>query len=78
MRRLNQLKSRLQKEPSMFKEYDDIFKTQLDSGIIEPVPSSELNLTPCYFLGVVRADRDTTMLTTVFDCSAKADSKLFS
>ena len=50
MRRLNQLKSRLQKEPSMFKEYDDTFKTQLDSGIIEPVPSSELNLTPCYFL----------------------------
>ena len=81
MRRLNQLKSRLQKEPSMFKEYDDTFKTQLDSGIIEPVPSSELNLTPCYFLphhGVVRDDRDTTKLRIVFDGSAKADSKLFS
>jgi len=81
IRRLNQLKARLQKKPSLFKEYDDTFKTQLASGIIEPVPLSELEATPSHFLphhGVIREDRDTTKLRIVFDGSAKSDPKFFS
>ena len=81
VRRLNQLKVRLQKEPTMFNEYDDTFKTQLASGIIEPVPLAELEAAPSHFLphhGVIREDRDTTKLRIVFDGSAKTDLKLFS
>ena len=65
----------------MFKEYDDTFKTQLASGIIEPVPLAELEAAPSHFLphhGVIREDRDTTKLRIVFDGSAKTDLKLFS
>ena len=81
LRRLNQLRARLQKEPAMFKEYGDIFKTQLSSGIIEPVPESELDARPSHFLphhGVMREDKATTKLRIVFDGSAKANPNLFS
>jgi len=69
VRHLNQLKARLQKKPSMFKEYDNTFKTQLVSGIIA---------VPSHFLPHHGEDRDTTKLRIVFDGSAKADPKLFS
>jgi len=81
VRRLNQLRSRLQKEPSLLKEYDNIFKTQLESGIIKPVSPVELDVKPSHFLphhGVIREDRDTTKLRIVFDGSAKANPQAYS
>ena len=50
VKRLNQLKSRLLREPLLMTEYDTIFKTQLEEGIIERVPSSELDSKRCHFL----------------------------
>lgn len=76
VKRLNQLKSRLLKEPSLMTEYDTIFKTQFGKGIIERVPSSELDSKQCHFLShhcVIREDKDTTKLRIVFDGSAKSN-----
>ena len=57
-------------------EYNTIFKTQLEEGVIEHVPSSELDSKRCHFLphhGVIREDKDTTQLRIVFNGSAKSN-----
>ena len=57
-------------------EYDSIFRTQLEEGIIERVPNSELDSKRCHFLPhhcVIREDKDTTKLRIVFDGSAKSN-----
>ena len=57
------------------------FKTQLEEGIIERVPSSELDSKWCHFLphhGVIREDKDTTKLRIVFDGSVKSNFGLHS
>ena len=81
VKQLNQLKSHLLKEPSLVKEYDNIFKNQLESGIIEPVPTAELDVKPGHFLphhGIIREDRYTIKLRIVFDGSAKAVPQAYS
>eukprot|EP00795_Rhopilema_esculentum_P016499 gene16499-7917_t len=58
--RLNSLHSRLIKDPELMREYDGIFKEQLAQGIIEKVPSSELDNDNVRFMphfGVIRKDR---------------------
>ena len=41
MTRLRKLKAQLQEKNAMLMEYDKIFKIQLLTGIIEPVPQLE-------------------------------------
>ena len=72
--RLNQLYKRLMKGESILKEYDEVFRKQLEDGIIERVPHSEEGLSSRHFLphhGVIREDKETTKLRVVFDGSAK-------
>ena len=71
--RLHHLNSRLSKE-GLLNQYDDIFKEQERTGIIERVPADEENNKDVHFLphhGVVRSDKVTTKLRIVFDGSAK-------
>ena len=63
--RLMKLKARLQGKEALWLEYDKIFQTQLQTGIIEPVPQSELSSVSAHFLphhGIVQEDKDTTKL----------------
>ena len=73
--RLQSLATRLKKEPELLAQYDQIIQEQLQSGIIEKVPDSELsNHEDAHFLphhGVLRSDRTTTKLRIVYDGSAK-------
>jgi len=66
---------------SVTTEYDKIFQTQLQTGIIEPVPQSKWNSSGVHFLphhGVVRENKDTTKLRIVFNGSAKAKTQYHS
>ena len=74
--RLNSLHSSLMKKPELMQEYDSIFKEQLAQGIIEKVPSSELDNDNVRFMphsGVIRKDRVTSKVRVVFDASAKTE-----
>ena len=71
--RLHHLNARLSKE-GLLDQYDDIFKEQERTGIIERVPADEENNKDVHFLphrGVVRSDKVTRKLRIVFDGSAK-------
>ena len=79
--RLQQLKARLRHNNTLLNQYDEIFKQQMESRIIEPVPESQLNVKPVHFLphhGVVREDKDTTKLRIVFDGSAQSREHKYS
>lgn len=74
--RLRQLHSQLKKNKELLRDYDNVIKDQVKSGIIEAVPENHYNQTPIHFLphhGVIRSDRDTIKLRVVFDGSAKSD-----
>ncbi|XP_068738691.1 uncharacterized protein [Montipora capricornis] len=75
MTRLNTLVRRLRKEPSVMKEYHQIFQDQLHHGIIERVDETEEQLQgQTHYLphqAVIRTDALTTKLRVVFDASAK-------
>ncbi|XP_065062963.1 uncharacterized protein LOC135689604 [Rhopilema esculentum] len=81
---LNRLKSllcRLKGNPELLSEYDNIFKEQLNNGIIEQVPVEEENQGNPHFMshhGVIRRDRETTKLRVVFDGSAKSHKEALS
>ena len=78
MPRIRKLKARFQEKNSLLMEYDKIFQTKLQTGIIEPVPQLELSSINAYFLphhGVVWEDKDTTKLRIVFDGSAKSEKQ---
>ena len=49
MARLNQLRSKLRKDKSLFQQYDATFKMQVQDGIIEHIPS-KTHQDGCYFL----------------------------
>ena len=49
--RLQQLKARLRHNNTLLNQYDEIFKQQMETRIIEPVPESELNVKPVHFRG---------------------------
>ena len=78
--RLNNLKTRLDKNENLMTEYDKIIKQYINDGIVEPVRST----TTSYDLGsvhclphraVVRQNRDTTKVRIVFDAAAHVDNE---
>ena len=74
--RLRQLHSRLKKNKKLLRDYDNVIRDQVKSGIIEVVPEHNYDQAPMHFLphhGVIRSDRETTKLRVVFDGSAKFD-----
>ena len=71
--RFHHLNSHLSKEGPL-DQYDDIFKEQERTGIIERVPTDEENNKVVHFLphhGVVNSDKAITKLRIVFDGLAK-------
>ena len=76
LKRLHKLKGRLSKNESLLKRYDDVFKEQLRTGIIEEVeePCEVGMVTYLPHKEVVREDKESTKLRIVFDASAKVDS----
>lgn len=73
--RLNSLVRRLRKEPSILKEYNQVFEDQLCERIIERVDEREEQPpenTHCLrHQAVIRSDALTTKLRVVFDASAR-------
>ena len=64
----------------LFKQYNAVFLEQLESGVIEKVPTNDTGKN-CHFLshhGVVRNDRETSKLRVVFDASAKSSKQSLS
>ena len=76
--RLRSLLRRLQTQPRMLSEYDNIIREQLRQGIVEYVGSQEKPKSfsgDYHYLphhGVIRQDSETTKLRIVYDGSAKA------
>ena len=64
LRRLKGLLRRLQREPSLPRDYDDIIQGQLRNGIVEPVVDPEaVSSERIHYLphhAVVREDKETT------------------
>ena len=71
LKRLHQIKSRLDKDKQLLEQYDNIFKDQEKSGIIDSIvePGETSHSLPHH--GVIRQDKETTKLRVVFDGSAK-------
>ena len=79
--RLESLYVKLKGKPELMAEYDAIFGEQFRTGIIEQVPVSRENEVGVHFMphnSVVRKDRETSKLRTVFDGSAKQNADEFS
>ncbi|XP_046854266.1 uncharacterized protein LOC124447403 [Xenia sp. Carnegie-2017] len=64
---------RLSNEPSLLKEYDNIIKEQLETGVIERVDESEPGVNVHYLphQAVIRKEAKTTKLRIVYDASSK-------
>ena len=78
--RLDSQVKRLRQEPSLFEEYNQIFKEQLSQGIVEKVEDSNEDSVPgtTHYLphqAVVRKDATTTKVRVVYDASAKVKPK---
>lgn len=61
--RLRQLHSRLQRNKEQLRDYDNVIKDQVKSGIIEALPENDDNQAHTHFLphqGVIRTNRETT------------------
>lgn len=74
--RLRQLHSRLKKNKELLRDYDNVIKDQVKSGIIEALPENDDNQAHTHFLphqGVIRTNRETTKLQVMFDESAKTN-----
>lgn len=74
--RLNSLARHLQKEPSVFKKYNQVFQGQHCHEITERADETEKQLLPgqTHYLpyqAIIRTDTLTTKLRAVFDASAK-------
>ena len=85
--------SKLQKKPELLKEYDQIIKELLASGVIEAVPEEEVvkievaNATSTnpqnediHYIphhAVIRQNRETTKLRVVYDGSAKSKDQQY-
>jgi len=73
---LNLLRTRLQRDGTLFQQYQAMFHEKLQSGIIELVLEAEKAINDCFFLphhGFTRQDKLTTKLHIAFDRSAKSD-----
>ena len=77
LRRLRSLLRRLQREPRLLRDYDDIIQGQLRNGIIEHVVDPEaVSNERIHYLphhAVVRQDKQTTKVRVVYDASAKSE-----
>ena len=75
-KRLMSLLKRLRQTPQLLMEYNSIIQDQLDMGIVEivPLPSHSISDRVHYLPhhGVVRQDKSTSKLRTVYDASAKS------
>jgi hypothetical protein len=75
VKRLGKLVHRLQDQPALLTEYDKIIQDQVQKGIVEPVdPQVVPKAGNVHYLPhreVVRADKDTTKVSVVYDASAK-------
>ena len=76
MNRLKSLVKKLQKEPELMKQYDEIFKDQEREGIIERVQEAnmskaegKLHMLP--HQAVIRKEAETTKVRVVYDASSK-------
>jgi hypothetical protein len=73
VKRLEHVYSRLKSQPELLKEYDNVMRQQLETGIIEPV-SKPTEFDSTHYLphhGVIRREKLTTKVRVVFDGSAK-------
>ncbi len=71
---MRQLHTRLKTDRELLKQYDNVIKEQVESGIIEQVLENSATDESVYFLphhGVIREDKTTTKVRVVFDGSAK-------
>ncbi len=74
VKRLNSLISRLNTNPNLLQEYDNIIQDQVKSGVVESandvlVPVGNVHYLP--HREVVREDKNTTKVRVVYDASAK-------
>ena len=77
--RLFSLFKRLKENPSLLRQYNEVFEQQLAEGVIERVDSNKYDDGEAHFLchfGVVRNDCQTTKLRVVFDGSARSGTSL--
>ena len=73
--RLISLKRKLNSNPTLLHEYNQIIKNYLKNNIIEEVNENEV-VTSAHYLphhAVIKSDRETTKTHIVFDASAKSD-----
>ena len=76
LRRLESLLKKLQKEPNLLDQYDEVIQDQLAKGIVERVSSDPVGR-ECYFpdKAVVRESAESTKLRIVFDASARPNER---
>ena len=74
-RSLSTVIKKLKTQPEILKQYDQVIKEQLESGVVEEVRQDQLlepgNVHYLPHRGVVRLDRDTTKVRVVYDASSK-------
>ena len=76
VKRLDNLKMRLDKNENLLRSYDDIFQEQIKLGIIEEVNSPGTfnnNVTYLLHREVVKENRSTIKIRVVFDASVKVE-----
>ena len=75
LRRLTTTNKKLKNQPEILKQYDDVIREQLESGVVEIVPQDQIPQPgDVHYLPhrtVVRLDRDTTKVRVVYDASSK-------
>ena len=75
LRRLTTTIKKLKNQPEILKQYDDVIRKQLQSGVVEIVPQDQIPQPgDVHYLPhrtVVRLDRDTTKVRVVYDASSK-------
>ena len=66
---------KLKTQPEIMKQYDQVFKEQLEGGVAEEVQQDQVlepgNVHYLLHRGVVRLDRDTAKVRVVYDTSSK-------
>ena len=74
VKRLNSLIFRLNTNPNLLQEYDNIIQDQVKSGVVESANDVHVPVGKVYYLPhreVVREDKNTTKIRVVYDASAK-------
>ena len=74
--RLKYLQFRLLRRPELLTEYNNIFREQLQKGIIERVETDSIAVNVTHYMphhAVIREDKKTTKLRIIYDGSARGD-----